>query len=523
VEKSIPLEDLPRRLVRSLETASHGSPPAEHSAAAERPAAARGQDVLDEHIEQFRELFDQATIGMATLTVNGTIVRANRALAALMSSEPFDLVGLDYGQLMSGRGDELDRGLEALQPPGQDLVTFEHPLPSAADEIVRIARVTLAPIRDSAGQVLYVFAQVQDISAQRDAEDELRRSEEIFRRLVSAVIEYAIFMLDVQGNVISWNAGATRIKGYAAREIVGRHFRVFYPPEEQEAGHPEHNLEVSLRQGTFAEEGWRIRKDGSRFWASVVISPVFDDLGAHVGFAKCTRDQTAQREHEEERRNAIAQQTHLLALTAHELRTPTAVIDGSAGALRGGWEDMATNDRDEYLRGIQNSAHRLRRLASDLATASRVHGKGLELWPEDVSLATALQSASARKETMGGVSVVLEVPVDADIRVDAVRLAQALDNLLDNAQRHGRPPITLSGAVDRDLVRIRVADAGPGVPAELVPRLFERFATAGRSGGTGLGLYLVREIARGHGGEAVYHSPRPGQPAAFEMSLPLRS
>ena len=127
--------------------------------------------------------------------------------------------------------------------------------------------------------MLYVFAQVQDVTAQRAVESDLRRSEENFRRLVTAVGEYAIFMLDVDGMVVSWNSGAQRIKGYLASEIMGRHFRVFYPPEDQESGHPEHNLEMALREGSFAEEGWRVRKDGSRFWASVVITPVYDDAG----------------------------------------------------------------------------------------------------------------------------------------------------------------------------------------------------------------------------------------------------
>ena len=129
---------------------------------------------------------------------------------------------------------------------------------------------------------------MQDITAQRAAEDDLRRSEENFRLLVTAVEEYAIFMIDVEGNVVSRNGGAQRIKGYAADEIVGRHFRIFYPPEDQATRHPERNLDVALREGTLAEEGWRVRQDGTRFWASVVISPVHDDTGRHIGFTKVT-------------------------------------------------------------------------------------------------------------------------------------------------------------------------------------------------------------------------------------------
>ena len=533
IEKSIPLEELPARLMRTMnETPPGSSPSGRHRLTVvdgrpgdEQSTLAQGQRVLNEHIGQFRELFDQAAIGMATLTVNGTIVRANRALAGLMSCHPYDLVGVDYGRLTVGRGEQLDRGLAAIGSWGEDLTTFEHYLPTLPGESPsRIVRVTLAPIRDSQQQVLYVFAQVQDISPQLEAEADLRRSEETFRLLVGAVGEYAIFMLDVEGNVISWNAGAQRIKGYAANEIVGRSFRAFYPAEEQATGHPEHNLEVALREGTFAEDGWRVRKDGSRFWASVVISPVYDDAGGHVGFAKVTRDQTASREREEERKRSITQQTHLLAVTAHELRTPTAVLDGSAGALRASWDRMSVAERDELLAGMRSSAHRLRRLASDLATASGLQGETLQFRPDDVSLTELLRSAAARTQTAEpGVEVEVHVPTEVIVCADPGRLAQALDNLLDNAVRHGAPPINLLGAADHDQVHIRVSDAGAGVPSGLVPRLFERFSIAGRSGGTGLGLYLVREIARGHGGEAGYHPPGPGQQAAFEMTLPTRT
>ena len=533
VEKSIQLEELPGRLIRALNdgppTPSASSP---HTlsvvndvSGGEQPTVAREQLALNEHIAQFRELFDQAAIGMATLTVNGTIVRANRALAELMSCSPYDLVGVDYGRLTVGRGETLDRGLEAISSFGEDLTTFEHHLPAfPGAKSSRLVRVTLAPVRDSQRQVLYVFAQVQDISAQRAAEDDLRRSEETFRLLVTAVGEYAIFMLDVGGKVISWNSGAQRIKGYAADEIVGRPFQVFYPPEEQATGHPERNLEMSLREGRFAEEGWRVRKDGSRFWASVVISPVYDDAGAHIGFAKVTRDQTESREHEEERRKSMAQQAHVLAVTAHELRTPSAVIDGSASTLRTSWDQMSVADRDELLAGIQISSDRLRGLVSDLATASLLHGETLRLRLEDVSLTEILRGATARSQAAeAGVQIELDVPHEAIVHADAGRLAQALDNLLDNAIRHGAPPIGVVGAAVQDGVLIRVTDAGPGVPAQLVPRLFERFAIAGPSGGTGLGLYLVREIARGHGGEAAYHPSASGQPTAFEIRLPHRA
>jgi PAS domain S-box-containing protein len=529
VEKSIRLEDLPERLMRTLGDVPSGSSTGGRPTltVVEEPSGAREQRVSEEqkvlnaHVAQFRELFDRAEIGMATLTANGTIVRANRALGELMSCSPDELVGVDYGRLTGGQGDELDRRLEDINAFGEDLTSFEHYLPvSTREKPSRIVRATLAPIRDPRHQVLYVFAQVHDVTAQRAIESDLRRSEETFRRLVTAVKEYAIFLVDVDGKVVSWNAGAERIKGYLAHEIVGQHVRVFYPAEDQATGHPEHNLAVALREGSFAEEGWRVRKDGSRFWASVVITAVYDDDGHHVGFAKVTRDQTEQREHEEERRTFSDQRVHLLAVTAHELRNPTAVIDGSAGALQTAWDQMSVAERDELLGSIRGGAQRLRRLAADLDTASRMHAETLLLRVEDVALTETLRSAAARSRAAGTeVTIRLEGSGEAVLRVDPERLAQALDNLVDNAVRHGAPPIGIVGSIN-DEVRIRVTDGGRGVPAELVPRLFEAFANSGDSAGRGLGLNLVREIARRHGGEAVYHPPAEGEPAAFEIRLP---
>jgi PAS domain S-box-containing protein len=524
IEKSIHLEDLPGRLRRVLTTEPGQKPrPTGPRIVRDSPEHPDTRALLDEHLQSFRDLFDRAEIGMATLTSSGTIVRANRALASLMSCSPYDLVGVDYGRLTVGRGDELDRRLEDISVLGEDLTTFDHALPAPPDqESSRTVTVTLAPVRDASGHVLYVFAQVRDVTAQRAMESDLRRSEANFRRLVTAVAEYAIFLLDVEGTVISWNSGAQRIKGYTASEVVGRHFRIFYTPEEQEARHPEQNLEKALLEGSHAEEGWRVRKDGSRFWASVLITAVYDDAGRHVGYAKVTRDQTQIREHDEERRRFLEQRVHVLGVTAHELRNPTAVIDGSAGALLAGWDTLTADERAELLHSIRSGADRLRRLANDLATAARSTGDTLPHRIEEISLTDALGNAAARAETTGtGVEIAREVPQEVLFPADPVRLAQALDNLIENAVKHGRPPISVIGTAD-DAVRIRVTDGGPGVPDEVVPHLFERFASSPASSGDGLGLYLAREIARRHGGDVTYTAPSAGEPTAFEITLPRR-
>jgi signal transduction histidine kinase len=178
-------------------------------------------------------------------------------------------------------------------------------------------------------------------------------------------------------------------------------------------------------------------------------------------------------------------------------------------------------ERDALLGGIRSSANRLHRLASDLTTSARPDGETVQSRLEDVSLTELLRGAAARMlAAQPDAQVRCEVADEALVRADPVRLGQALDNLLDNAFRHGAAPLTLTGSARPGQIRIRLTDAGPGVGAELVPRLFERFAAGGPSRATGLGLYLVREIARSHGGEARYHAPTGGRPTTFEISLP---
>lgn len=253
----------------------------------------------------------------------------------------------------------------------------------------------------------------------------------------------------------------------------------------------------------------------------MVITPVYDDSGAHVGFAKVTRDQSSEHEHEQVRSTSVAQQGRIMAITAHELRTPAAVIDGSVSTLLSSWDKMGVAERDALLGGIRSSANRLHRLASDLTTSARPDGETVQSRLEDVSLTELLRGAAARMlAAQPDAQVRCEVADEALVRADPVRLGQALDNLLDNAFRHGAAPLTLTGSARPGQIRIRLTDAGPGVGAELVPRLFERFAAGGPSGATGLGLYLVREIARSHGGEARYHAPTGGRPTTFEISLP---
>ncbi|SDD68713.1 PAS domain S-box protein [Nocardioides lianchengensis] len=484
------------------------------------PAPGPGEPVIEAHVERFREVFEDAAIGMATLTLAGRVVRANRSLARVAGRTMGELVGLDYTELMDGQAQGLAPVLDRIVAGGEDAVQVEHTV-TGRPGLTLLATVT--PVRDAARAPLYLFLQAQDVSTQRGAERRLRQSEQRFRLLVETVADYAIFMLDPDGRVASWNIGAQRTSGYHADDIVGQHFRVFYPPEVQGARHPEHELEMALRDGRYEEEGWRIRKDGSRFWAQVTLTTVRDETGRHLGFAKVTRDVTERLHAAEalESANETLQrvaddQAQFLAVTAHELRGPVGVLAMSAETLHRHWAELSESERGEFLVGMSSSAGQLNRLLTDLLTTSRLQAGSLDLRPEQISvrqhvsvLATTLLKAHPQAE------VLLDGDRDATIFADPGRLTQAMDNLLTNALRHGRSPIHVGVRPRGDLVDLVVRDSGDGVPPEMRSRLFERFATAS-SGGTGLGLHIVRELARAQGGDASYDAGD----RAFVLTLP---
>ncbi len=518
LEKSGSLDTLADELVAVL---SAPVPPVAPEAEPDEHEEDADLAVLREHLERFREVFDDAAIGMATVTLAGQIVRANGALGELLGRPIEALVGAAYAEFAGDATGRLATVLQEILDRTSRVVQVEHEVAGAPG---RRVLATLAPVLDSGGRPLYLFLQVQDVTAQRAAEEELRQSEARFRLLVENVQDYAIFMLDPDGRIASWNPGAQRIKGYREDEIVGRHFRTFYPPELQEARHPEHELELAIRDGHYEEEGWRVRKDGTRFWANVLITAIHDADGRHVGFAKITRDNSERQEMLAQLQRAAEDQAHFLAVTAHELRTPVGVLAGTAETLRDHWAQLDDVEREELLDGMASSATRLRRLLADLLTASRLQSSALDLSLERVDVHAMAETAVATAQRIHpDAEIVLTGEPGLVVDGDADRLAQALDNLVNNALRHGSPPVTVDVRRVGETVELSVSDSGAGVPEEMRERLFDRFATGRSRGGTGLGLYIVRQLARSHDGEASYRPPLPGEPGSgrFVVSLPL--
>jgi PAS domain S-box-containing protein len=357
----------------------------------------------------------------------------------------------------------------------------------------------------------------------------LTSSEERFRLLVESVVDYAIFILDPDGRVASWNAGAERIKGYTAEEILGRHFSIFYPPEVVARGWPERELEGARAEGRFEDEGWRVRKDGSRFWANVVITALYDRQGDLRGFAKVTRDLSA-RKRIESLESAERRMTEFLAMLAHELRNPLAPIRNAVRAMQS--KPLGEAAMQWSMAVIDRQVTQLTRLVDDLLDASRItSGKiTLHLAPVqiDAVVARAVESSRPLIDARGH-ELVVEVPAEPLwVEGDLIRLAQVLLNLLNNAAKYTPEGGRIELAVGRrdEEVEVRIRDSGIGMTNELLPRIFELFTQGDCSlereeAGLGVGLTLVDRLVKMHGGSVAAASEGPGSGSEFVVRLPL--
>jgi PAS domain S-box-containing protein len=356
---------------------------------------------------------------------------------------------------------------------------------------------------------------------------QLPQGEDLFRLLVARVKDYAIFVLDPNGIVISWNEGAENIKGYQANEIIGHHFSRFYPPEAVRSGWPKTELELATRDGRFEDEGWRVRKDGTRFWANVVLTALRDAEGHLRGFAKITRDLTDRRRIE--RLEADAQQMgEFVAMLAHELRNPLAPIRSAISVVRHSHGDAAR--LDWALDVIDRQAGHLTRLVDDLLDVGRITRGQVRLERRRVRLGGIVDAAvEAVQPLVQQRAHALTVHCIADplVRGDAVRLTQVFTNLLTNACKYTPAGGRIEVLVDHveGGARLTVRDNGSGIAPDMLPRVFDIFSQDKRGldraeGGLGLGLTITRRLVELHGGSVAANSAGPGCGSEFTVTLP---
>jgi PAS domain S-box-containing protein len=362
----------------------------------------------------------------------------------------------------------------------------------------------------------------------------------IYQLMVEAVRDYAIFMLDPNGYVASWNTGAERIKGYSAAEIIGQHFSVFYPQEAVASGHPAHELEIAVAEGRFEEEGWRVKKDGGQFWANVVITAVRDEKGALIGFAKVTRDLTERRNAElkaqEDARRVtvsetanVAKSTFLTAMS-HELRTPLNAIGGYTELLTLGLGGPTTPEQLDYLDRIRRSQQHLLGIISELLNFSRIEAGTLPYDIGQLSLKQVIEGVVPLIEPQAEVKeIVLKTDVtthDCLVLGDRAKVDQILLNLLSNAVKFTQSAgaVTVECNESGNVASIKVVDTGPGIPPDKLDAIFEPFVRLGRSlssahEGTGLGLAISRELARAMRGDLTVSS-KLDVGSTFTLTLP---
>ena len=386
------------------------------------------------------------------------------------------------------------------------------------------ADVIITALRDSDGEVIGFAKVTRDLTERKEAETALRQSEKTFQLLVASIKDYAVFMLDPDGRVASWNAGAERIKGYLAHEIIGEHFSRFYPPEDVAHGKPRWELEKAEREGRHEDEGWRVRKDGTRFWANVAISAMRDAHGSLIGFAKVTRDLTQRRRVEQ----ALAQSNQELERfsysVSHDLRAPLRAINGYAQAL---WEDHAARldaEGKRLLTVIRDSAKLGGQLIDALLNFSRVGRQALTRAPVDLT-ALAESVVAELRQTAGGVAVeVVLTPLPPAIG-DPTLLRHVLTNLIGNAfkfsGKRAHPRIEIGAGRDGPDVVYHVKDNGVGFDMQYANKLFGVFQRLHRPDefeGTGVGLALAQRIVQRHGGR-IWAEGKVNEGATFRFTL----
>ena len=370
-----------------------------------------------------------------------------------------------------------------------------------------------------------------DITKRLRAERELKRSEERFRLMVSAVKDYAILMLDPHGRIASWNAGAERIKGYKEEEIVGQHFSRFYPAEDVLRGKPEWELKVAAEKGRFEDENWRVRKDGSRFWANVVITALRDETGELRGFGKVTRDMTERKQAEERVRfqnaqlEAANQELEAFSYSvSHDLRAPLRSIDGFGQALLEDCAETLDPTGKDYLERIRAASQRMGTLIDDLLNLARV--ARTELKREQVNLSVAASSIIAElQKTDPGRRVEFQIEKGLNGIGDAHLLRIVLENLLSNAwkftSKHPSARIEFGKTkINGDDVYF-VRDDGVGFDPAYASKLFgafQRLHTMSEFPGTGIGLATVQRILHRHGGK-IWAEAMPEKGATFYFTL----
>lgn len=412
------------------------------------------------------------------------------------------------------------------------------------------ANVVISRIDNAAGEIVGFAKITRDLSERRKILETLRQSEERFRLLVDEIRDYGIYMLDENGYIQTWNKGASRLNGYDISEILGKHFSIFYDTADVASGKCLHHLKVAAEKHRYEEEGWRLRKDKSRFWASVVITALYDEQGQLRGFSKVVRDISDRKVAEDELRTSrellerrVEERTHelskaveardeFLSIASHELKTPVTSLRlqnqiFERQVKRG---DISYVDIDRLQRMVELSSRQLgqlTRLIEDMIDVSRIRNGNLYFNFEVCNLSTLTETTiQSFSPNFAAENIAFDFNIEPGIfvRGDTYRLEQVILNLLSNALKYGaKKPVRVVLAKAGMSAVLSVSDHGIGIDPQYIHKIFNRFERAIGStniSGLGLGLYIGKEIVTAHGGSIAVESSS-GQGSTFSVILPL--
>lgn len=386
---------------------------------------------------------------------------------------------------------------------------------------------------------------VRDLTERKESVESLRQSEERYRSLVQQVTDYGIFILDEKGRIASWNEGARRIKGYTADEIIGKYFSIFYPEEDILNGKPAYELKIAKAEGKYEEEGWRIRKDGSRFWANVVITAVYGADNLLLGFSKVTRDLTERRESERalkqshdqyrmlteelkkintELSYANEEMEQFTSIVSHDLQEPIRTIKSFLQLIDMKLDAQQNKELKTYISKSINAATRMRELIQNLLHYSQL-SKG-ELETETVDVNDLINQALQNLKTSVEISDA-EIIVENDLHTitgDRIQLGQLIQNLISNALKFtndARPLIRIRAGKENDHAKFAISDNGIGIAREDLHKIFEifrRLDTEKSYPGTGIGLAICKKIVDRHKGK-IWPESEKGKGTTFYFTL----
>ncbi|MBV8535499.1 MAG: PAS domain-containing sensor histidine kinase [Alphaproteobacteria bacterium] len=500
-----------------------------------RDATEERQDkrALYDSERRFRLLASSITdYAIYMLDANGIVTSWNRGAQRIKGYTAEEVIGQHFSRFYTEEDRRSAKPFEALKRAGESGRYEEEGWRVRKDGTKFAAHVIIDAIHDENGK-LTGYAQItRDVTEREVTARALRESEYRQRLLIESLTDYAIYTLDPTGVVISWNLAAERITGYAADEIIGEHFAVFYTDRDRQDERPHHALETARRQGRYEEEGVRVRKDGSLFAAEIVVYAIRDENGRLTGYAKITRDVT-DRKQREIAELANAAKTRFLAHLSHEFRTPLNAIIGFSEIIKSELLGEIANKRYvSYGNDIHFSGTHLLNLVNDVLDLTRIEAGKIEPVFETVDARSVVERALRLFESKAAAKhVTIHLEIDANVselKADERMMRQCLINLVDNAIKFSPPGTSITVRATRDdaWLRIRVIDQGAGMEEKDIPTALQPFRqldnVMSRSNeGAGLGLPLVKSYCELHGGGlSIRSKPGIGTEATLRFPYP---